>query len=468
MPESPSFFQRITREREEFHRVLHVVRGGLQGLMKSQIPRMAAALAYRTIFAIIPVLVVGMVVVRSFVKKEELRSQLESLLAFVAFDRIALDGKPKEISEGTEGADGGAGVEPLVPAPEPEDGGDVGVDGGLDAMLEGPGGTIELDSLLTDLVEKMSSAPLSAIGFVGLLVLIYAALTMLVELEKAFNQIYRAPSGRAWSKRVVVYWTTLTLGVLLLIATFSVSSRMASRFELGTLGGLVMWGVNVVINTGLLLLAYTTMPNARVRFRAAFAGAVVGGLIWELAKMGFTRYVAFATDGLERFYGAIALLPLFLLWVYLTWMIVLFGLQVAYALQHAESWRTGEEQEGLRLLDPGSFLLLLTAVARRFREGESSTVQSLSAETRLDERTVSEMMEPMFRARLLQRVELPGDAEGVALTRPAERIGALDVLAAGEAMMSATAEGPVVATLRAAREDVLGGKTLADLLNWEL
>ena len=118
-----------------------------------------------------------------------------------------------------------------------------------------------------------------------------------------------------------------------MIASFYVGERFRTIVE--TVGGqafVSLAGVLVTFTISwlLLLLAYTVVPDARVRLRPALAGAFVAAVLWETGKFAFREYLGFAT-GYSQFYGSLALIPIFLLWVYITWVCVLFGIQLSQA-----------------------------------------------------------------------------------------------------------------------------------------
>ncbi len=412
------------RESEQWRRTLGVVRGGLRGLARSQIPRMGAALAYRTLFSLIPVLVVGVSVLGSFLSDVELRQQMDRLIDFVGLDSIAIE----QTAEVPEASPETAGSEVVSPA------------AGQPAAGIGAGGvptSPRLDEWIAALVARVSSLPYRAIGFVGVLVLLYGAISMLVELERSFNQIYGASSGRSWVKRVTTYWTTLTLGVVFLLATFSVgdaAGNWVASLVSGEGGGwlsrgVVEFTVNIVINTLLLLLAYSTVPNTRVHIRPALAGAAVAGVAWELGKIGFTQYVRHAVGGLEQLYGVLALLPLFMLWVYITWIIILFGLQVSYTLQTFGSQRD-EPSAGASTdpVDPALVLTIARMALERFREGGTLLVDDIVTNTGVSAAPVERLIRGLVEGGVLREVE-QGDDRAWVLARPGETIPVADLLA---------------------------------------
>lgn len=435
------------REREEVRRLVEVLRQSLRGLIRSQIPRMAAALAYRTLFSLIPVLVVGAVVMSAFLSDAELRTQMDRLISYIGLDTIAIE------------EDGEFGPQPTGPALSSTEG----------DTLEG---IARLDTWIASLVERVSSLPFRAIGFVGVLVLLYGAIAMLVELERAFNQICGATSGRAWAKRVTTYWTTLTLGLVFLLATFSVGD--AAGNWVASLGrgdgdsggwlsrGLVQFFVSITINTILLLFAYSTVPNTRVRLRPALGGAIVAGLGWELGKIALTQYVRYAVGGLEQLYGVLALLPLFMFWVYVTWIIVLFGLHVAYALQ---TFNTRVEQTDIPqtgLVDPGLVVAIAALAVERFRDGKAVRASDIENAHGVPVALSVSLMDGLARAGVMHETELPDGERGFVLARPPERIALRELLEVGRALRQGGARGGSPET-DAALDRALEGVVLSEL-----
>ena len=294
MPE-PSTVNPASPESDELTRTVSVIRVGLRGLYRSQLPRMAAALAYRTIFSVIPVLAIVLVIASSFVEPEQVRQSFTRMLEYAGFETITVPAQ-----------DPGADLVTVEPETPPET-----AEPETTAEREEIG-VQAIDELITGLVDRVTSS-LGAInrgwiGFISAGVFIYAALSLFLEMERSFNQIYRAARGRKWLNRLLLYWTMLTLGSILLMATFSVGHRFtewigalfggesASAFTLALAG----YGVTVLISTLLLLIMYTAVPNARVEFRTALVGAFMAAIVWELGKWGFTRYVQFST-GYARF-----------------------------------------------------------------------------------------------------------------------------------------------------------------------
>ena len=171
------------------------------------------------------------------------------------------------------------------------------------------------------------------LGSAGLILLGITALALMFTIDRTLNAIWRVPKPRPLAHRVLVYWAAMTLGPLVLGASlwFSSYAVSASRglvralpFELGLLLNLSEFGL-LALSVACL---FRFVPNTHVRWTHAWSGALFVALGFELAKRALGWYVK-AVPGYSVVYGAFATLPIFLLWIYLSWLIVLLGAVVA-------------------------------------------------------------------------------------------------------------------------------------------
>lgn len=178
---------------------------------------------------------------------------------------------------------------------------------------------------------------LSAAGIIGLAV---TAIMLLVTIETAFNGIFRIDRPRSALSRLLVYWTMMTLGPLLIGASISVQGYLAS---------LAFWDLPhhmstrwaALLPTGLSILAFivmfATIPNRQVLTKDAAVGGVVGGLLFAVLRWGFAFYVGHV-GGYSSVYGAVAVVPIVLFWMFLSWVVVLIGAEITASLPE---WRAG-------------------------------------------------------------------------------------------------------------------------------
>jgi len=197
-----------------------------------------------------------------------------------------------------------------------------------------------LQSLVPDAIAKpvlgaltQFAAKATRVGSLGLVVLVFTALALMLTIDRALNAIWRVRRPRPIAQRVLVYWAALTLGPLLLGISLSLTTTVlaASRVVIGTLPGgvgLLLAALEFVLLAAGMAGLYHYVPNTQVRWRHAIAGGVFVSVGVELAKRGLAWYVG-AMPTYSTVYGAFATVPILLLWIYVGWVIVLWGAVIA-------------------------------------------------------------------------------------------------------------------------------------------
>lgn len=191
----------------------------------------------------------------------------------------------------------------------------------------------------------------------GVVILVITSVLMLRTIEQALNRIWRIPQPRKGATSLMMYWAMLSLGPLLLGAGLGISSYLTSisliSDTVAYLGGVRFW-LSVLpffFTFAMLALLYIVVPNTSVPFRQGLLGAAVAALLFELAKAAFAQFIRHAPS-YEVVYGAFAAVPLFLLWIYISWLLVLFGAELVRTLVVFEEQRrrVPRTQAMLRLL----------------------------------------------------------------------------------------------------------------------
>jgi membrane protein len=247
-----------------------------------------------------------------------------------------------------------------------------------------------------------SAAKTTAIGVAGIAA---TGVLLLVTVEDQLNLIWRVTSPRPWVQRILAYWTLITLGPLLIGISLSLSTyfEIAAR-QVGFGEEAVAWiasswlhgvarAVPALLEFIALTLLYCLIPNCAVRWRDGALGAAIATLAIEFLKVGFCIYIG-AASFYQTVYGALAIIPIFLLWMYISWMAVLLGAVVAAALPN---WRIDERvgtipSGGVRL---GFSLALIAALARAQRRGEAKSTPELAAELGVATTVIDEHLKPL-------------------------------------------------------------------------
>jgi len=189
----------------------------------------------------------------------------------------------------------------------------------------------------------------------GLIFLLVTALTLLATIEDAFNDIWKVKKGRSLGHRILVYWTMLTLGPILIALSLSLSSYMWSlttfsdREVVNSVKGSLLAYLPFVLEVVAFVLFYFSVPNCMVRFKHAVIGGTVAALLFELAKYGFGQYLSHVKS-YQLIYGALAILPVFLIWIYLSWLVVLIGAYITAAFGDMEN---ENDDDNTGVISPG-------------------------------------------------------------------------------------------------------------------
>src|SRR5712671_4578428 len=250
-----------------------------------------------------------------------------------------------------------------------------------------------------------SAAQATAIGIVGIA---GTGNLLLATVEDQLNSLWRVTTPRPWGQRVLAYWTLITLGPLLVGMSLTLSTYLDTaarragfdpeafyQFASGwphLLARLVPFLLELIA----CALLYCVIPNCAVRWRDGLAGAAVAAIAIELLKIGFAIYIG-SMSSYQTVYGALAAIPIFLLWMYVSWMAVLLGAVVAANLP---TWRVDERLAhlstgGVRL---GFSLALIGALARAQRRGTICRMADLVAELGVPTSVVDEHLQQLARA----------------------------------------------------------------------
>lgn len=171
---------------------------------------------------------------------------------------------------------------------------------------------------------------LTALGTVFLAV---TAFMLMFTIEHAFNSIWRVSRPRPVVQRVLVYWAALTMGPVLIGASLSITSYLVGASlgltrETPLAGTAIVWLVPFVLTWAAFTLLYYVVPNRAVKPRHALAGGLVAAFVFELMKRSFAFYVA-QIPTYTLVYGAFAVIPIFLLWIYFSWVVIVIGALIA-------------------------------------------------------------------------------------------------------------------------------------------
>ncbi|WP_020592654.1 YihY family inner membrane protein [Kiloniella laminariae] len=272
--------------------------------------RVAASLSYSSLLAIVPMMTIALALMSAFPGFEDSRSTLQNSL-----------------------------LKNILPAAE-----------------------LEIAEQLNSFVANAQN--MTAIGVLALAV---TAIMLLYTISHSFNSIWCVQERRPLFNLILVYWALLTLGPLLLGASLTVSSYGFAMAELVGGGSYTRSFVSrilpIVLGGTAFTLLYLVVPNRPVLFKHALAGGVAATTLFELLKRGFGLYLSYFPS-YQAIYGAMATIPIFLIWMYLSWVVVLLGAEIAAALPERRAvLRRGIRREGI-----GDYLSLMIALLRKLEK----------------------------------------------------------------------------------------------------
>lgn len=261
---------------------------------------------------------------------------------------------------------------------------------------------------------------------VGIIFLAVSAVMLLLTISTTFNTIWRVKQTRGIIARLVVFWAVLTLTPMLFGASLSLSSYLfayarASGVESVT-GSLTNFAfiLPFLLQTAALAILYLVMPNYPVRRRDAFMGGLIAGILLDLLKRGFGLYITYFPT-YETIYGAMATVPIFLLWMYVSWMVVLLGAEITAAMPE---WRHGARKpqpEGLPPLQRLSAALsILNALQRAAVDGQTLSGRRLARAAKAGPQAIGSLTTALGNLDYIARTEKNGwvlsrDLSGVTL-----------------------------------------------------
>ncbi len=246
----------------------------------------------------------------------------------------------------------------------------------------------------------------------GMIVLFVTSVMTMMTVESAFNLIWRVPKPRPFAQRVLVYWAIITLGPLLIGVSLSITSHIFTRSTAfaNELSPLIEWalsGAALPFTAFVFTMLYVYLPNCAVQWRDAVVGGLAAAVAFELAKRGFGYYVRHIPT-YTAVYGAFATVPMFLLWVYLSWFITLAGATIVSALPtiragqfHRRAYPGGD------LLDALELLARLDDAREAGRPG--CTVAELARDARCDLDTTTRLVDELSRREWIVRLQDASD-----------------------------------------------------------
>ena len=468
----------LSRERSlrtRFFALLRIISITLSGLQELKVAARAAALSYSSLLGLGPLVAIAVLISGFALGDRDPALAANGVSSVISFIAPQVDQYQKAVSDEQERRT------PAVPAlratsPTTKAGA---------VLLQQPPDP-EMVKLINNFITNSRSGTAGVLGLLALLIIVVLLFT---SVEKTFNDIWGVRRGRNWLTRVIYYWAVITVGAVAFFASLTLFSagtfssafmaRLPFRQELAPLYTLFLRSTSAFLLILILTLFYRLIPNTRVKWRAALVGAVI-----VTALLFLNNYLAFLyfrnVVSTNRLYGAVGILPILMLGLYVFWLFVLVGGQITYAVQnvHYRSSQTAWHSLNHATRESMSLLVLLL-IARRFKAcAPAYSVTELSHVIRVPSQILNESLNRLCDLKLI--TELP-PGEGADPTdhryqpaRPLDNISLLDFRQQFENYGEAPSGGlldnvdPVLALyhdrLNACLPQALGEQTLDQLI----
>ncbi len=456
------------------HRFAHFWIMVWKSFSRNRCPARASALSYTSLLALVPMLAVAIGITSSFFKSEDGERRINDLIvSFVAsvtppdllktnavIAQTNLTVMVTSVTEPSASERTNAGALPLVAdtnvtqVTQTVTGTNQAV---LPEFLQREDAVRARKEIVRRINEYVKNTQSGALGITGSVLLIFVAISMLSRVEVTFNDIWGVARGRSWHMRVVLYWGVITLVPVLLVLALALGKgpQLAGPRHLlesmPIFGNLLFKIIPALVVCLTFSLFYLLMPNTRVDWRAALVGGVLASALFHLNNAVSALYVSRVVT-YSKVYGSLGLVPVFMVGLYLSWLILLLGAQVAYAYQNRATYLEERQVEAINQRGREFVALrLVTRVAELFAAGERPpTVCELAEQLAVPSRLITQIMPTLGAARLV--LEVTGSETAFVPARPLHLITCHDVL---QAMRSCS--GHELATRdEPARAEVLG------------
>ncbi len=206
--------------------------------------------------------------------------------------------------------------------------------------------SVEISARIVGFVENMR---IGVLGAVGLVLLIFTVVSLIQKIETAFNYTWRLQGGRSLIRRFSNYLSVIMVGPVLVFSAVGITVTLSSNYIVEMLQALPYMNdlthllgkfLPFVLVIGAFTFIYLLVPNTRVQIKSALYGAVVAGVLWQICGILFASFVGGSTS-YTAIYSGLAILLVFMIWLYLSWVILLIGSSIAFYHQHPErlKWR---------------------------------------------------------------------------------------------------------------------------------
>ncbi|HTV42942.1 MAG TPA: YhjD/YihY/BrkB family envelope integrity protein [Candidatus Sulfotelmatobacter sp.] len=371
----------------------------------------SAALSYTTLLALIPLLAIAISVTSSLLRKEGEEEIYKAIDKFVS-----------------------QVVPPATVSAPPSMSGPPNHNGAESPSAEANARETAQKLVARQIHEFIHNTRSGALGVTGTALLVFVAISMLNSIEGTFNDIWGVERGRHWLMRMARFCIAISFGPIVIAVLLSLAG--SAHFEATKtlvraspiIGGFLIQASTFIFIWLVFALIYQYLPNTKVQFSAALAGGVGAGTLWHLNNLFGFLYVSRVVTN-SRIYGGLGLIPVLMAGLYLSWAILLFGAQIAYAFQNRKVYLQEKVVDSVGHRDREILALrLMTILGHRFQKAEPpANVQDLSDDLEIPTKLTQQVLQRLLLASIV--TEISGNSSYTP-SRPLDSISVHDILQA--------------------------------------
>ena len=405
-------------------KVLRLIYGSVVGLADGHLSLRAMSLVYTTLLSIVPLLALSFSVLKAMGAHNEIEPFLFQFLA-----------------------------------PLGEQGADIG----------------------RNIIQFIDNIKVGVLGSLGLGLLIYTVLSLVQKIENAFNMIWQVESSRSLGERFSNYLSVILIGPVIMVSAVGVSATVLNSSVISYFMMIEPFGSLIVFATkllpylmviGVFTFIYVFVPNTRVNLKAALVGAAVSGILWQKSGVLFATFVVNSSK-YTAIYSSFAIVIMLLIWLYISWLILLFGSNVAFYVQNPSSLKLNRSRFGVSSrVKEHLALLMMVSIGRRHYEGAvPPTLHDLADEVQVPDVDAQEIIDQLILGQMLVKTTV-----GYLPAKSLDRLLLIDIIkvvrSAGEvgfitvnSIRSDAACSSLINSIEYAVDSALNNKSLHDLVS---
>lgn len=423
--------ENFSNKKNVSHNVLKVTMLTVRGVQEQNLGASSRSLTYRTILSLVPMLAVLFAIARGFGFENILESQIfdffnsddKEVVAVLPESQMATD----TIIDVSESINSDQEISIVSTVQKPDS---LNTDS---SITETTAFTIE--TLIKLVNNSLKHAQGGVFAGIGIILLLYTVILLFSDIENSFNRIWGVKKGRSIQRRAVDYFALILLLPIFAVLNYSLTALIqASTGPFDKFSYILDPVVTQVLNILpflvmiiTLTLLYRFMPNTKVKWSSALIGGIVGGIAIQLFQMIYLNGQLWIAK-YNAIYGAFAAIPLLLLWVQMSWFIVLIGAELSFSAQNVRKFSFDRETKNISRRFRDFFTIMITSViVRRFAEGETPlTADQISMKCKIPIKLTNDIIDELHKLQIILPTPTPQD-DRVMAYQPALDINLLTV-----------------------------------------